>query len=183
MQRQVIMCLMDSYLPQIDEEMAKNARDVEKKPAEEDTSILGRWLTKTKTFIKSYMWVWLFVDSESTPWFMQGRDRIAEKLNNAKQLTRHPFVSPMYYEHLDEISRDVALTLIALDMDPTLDQSIAMANKWKGRVKLEVVRDMPHAFLNFVSFGFKYWSAYYYAIDKMKEAMGYEPTFQSFYQY
>ena len=176
------MCIMDSYIPQIQSEIDLNHTD-DTETAYDKTTWIGSIKDRVYRTAQDWLWVWLFADHRKTPWFMRGKDRIAQKLNNSSQLTSHPYMSPMYYEHLDEISRETKLTLIALDMDPTLDQSIAMARRWKGEVDFDVVRDLPHAYLNFVSFAFKYWGGYYYSIDKMRSVMGYEKKFENCYKY
>ena len=54
-----------------------------------------------------------------------------------------PILSPIRYEKLDQLS-DVPLHLMALGNDPLLDESLEMARKWKGRVKLHVVEGCAH---------------------------------------
>lgn len=46
----------------------------------------------------------------------------------------------------DEDIKKIDLHLIAAEMDPLLDHAVLMAKRWKGRVHLEIVHNMPHAF-------------------------------------
>lgn len=159
------MCLLNSYVPQTPEETE----------AVDDFSNAPWWRrlkAKASGLAKRFCWFFLFADPTNRPWYVQGRERAIAKLGSCEKLINHPYLSPINYDDMDSLS-DVQLTLIALNMDPTLDHSIAMAKKWPGTVDLDVVA-MPHGFLNFVSFGFQFNDAYYYAIDKMKNVMNYK---------
>ncbi|KAI1294244.1 Hormone-sensitive lipase [Halotydeus destructor] len=170
---QVILCLMDSYIPQTQAEYDYDkSKQTTTTDGQGDVSLWARTKARVHEWAKRHLWVWLWLDKGCVPWYAQGKQRILAKAKSSQQLIEHPYLSPMYYEDFESM-RDIQLTLVALNMDPTLDQSIEMARRWRGKVDLDVVNDMPHAFLNFVSLGFSFIDAYYYAIDKMKNICEY----------
>ena len=54
-----------------------------------------------------------------------------------------PILSPVNYPHMNQLA-DVQLGVLALGNDPLLDESLEMARKWKGDVRLHVLEGAAH---------------------------------------
>lgn len=66
----------------------------------------------------------------------------------------------------------IPLYLYPLTFDAFLDDSIEMAKRWqKDKVKVEILDDLPHGFLNFVEFDYKARKASYKCIDRISEIL------------
>jgi acetyl esterase/lipase len=78
-------------------------------------------------------------------WWNQS-DSFAKKFLDDWKLLSHPYVSPLFYERLDDL-KDMPLSLLVCPSDPILDHAISIANKWKGEVRIGKFENMIHGFL------------------------------------
>ncbi|XP_074598630.1 hormone-sensitive lipase-like [Brevipalpus obovatus] len=82
------------------------------------------------------------------PWYR--RRGIFPRLEIINQLASSPYASPILYEHFDSLV-DLPLYIIVGEFDPLLDENIELAKRWKGPVKLDILKDLAHGFLYFNS--------------------------------
>lgn len=81
-----------------------------------------------------------------------------------------PYCSPMNYRDFDSLS-NVDLHLIVGEFDLFLDENIALAKMWKGKVTLDVVDDMGHGFLHFLGASRKIASANDLCVKRLYESV------------
>ncbi|XP_054154037.1 hormone-sensitive lipase-like [Oppia nitens] len=106
--------------------------------------------------------------SSPRPWYRQPRPQVLNKLTRLNAATENPFVSPLLAE---PDFTDVALYLVALAYDACLDDSVQMAKKWKGAINLDVLDDLPHGFLNFVSVSAESRRGSDLCVDRVRQAL------------
>lgn len=68
------------------------------------------------------------------------------------RVIKSPILSPVRYDKLHQLSH-VSLNIMAMGNDPLLDESIEIANMWKGKVRMHVVDGATHGayVFNYVS--------------------------------
>ncbi|RWS28322.1 hypothetical protein B4U80_12802 [Leptotrombidium deliense] len=81
-------------------------------------------------------------------WFQKTDDEVKEIFNKVTNILEHPYATPLYYNFFDDVPK-IPLSLISCQFCPLLDDSIELANTWKGPVNLQVLNSLPHGFLNF----------------------------------
>lgn len=88
----------------------------------------------------------------SMPWY-KNKTILKRCLYNLNKFVSNPFISPLLAsEQMLEQLEQMPLYLYPLLYDAFLDDSIEMAKKWKAKVHIEVIEDLPHGFLNMVKF-------------------------------
>lgn len=165
----VVLALFgDSYLPYLEgDDYNQKTSDADTRANEEDANLedfyissyikyFGRQLMQIgrsfkKTLIKSASYI---VSTEGlqdpTPTFpplAQSKEQMLRRARACAELTRHPFVSPLYYEDFESLS-GVTLYQACCQLDPILDHSVSMGKKWKGPLIVDVFNNMHHGFLN-----------------------------------
>ena len=73
-----------------------------------------------------------------------------ESVAKINQRASHPYVSSVYYQDFESL-KSIRLYMISGEFDAMLDDAIGIGRKWKGPVILDVMPDMPHGFLYFLS--------------------------------
>lgn len=104
----------------------------------------------TLTFvIRFFKWLNPFSKKPESPegWYACSKSEALNRIIAFGDLVKHPYLSQLMYTNFDGLA-DVPCHLIALVNDPLLDDSIDMANKWKGHCTLDVLDDLHHGFLN-----------------------------------
>lgn len=81
-----------------------------------------------------------------------------------------PYITLLNYKHLDDLS-NIKLYLIVSHFDPVLDQSVTMANRWKGPVTLDVFDGLTHAFPRFIGACRESTEANNIIINRIKECL------------
>lgn len=104
------------------------------------------------------------------PWYLADKRTLRRKLDALDQITVNPYISPLLYEHFDDL-KEVNLYLIALNYDPFLDDNVTMAKLWKGKVVLDVIDELQHGFLNFMPFVDEAKKANQVCIKRLQEAI------------
>ena len=62
------------------------------------------------------------------------------------EIIRSPFISPVYYEKLEDLSH-IPISVLALEFDPIMDGSVHIAREWKGPVDFYFVPEAYHGCL------------------------------------
>lgn len=106
----------------------------------------------------------------SNLWFLKGKDIIRRKIVNNNGLMTHPYMSPLMYDDFEAL-KQTNLYIIALANDPIIDHSIMMARKWKGRVQLDVIDQLVHAFLNMYYVNDSYRQGYQLCVNRLRDAV------------
>lgn len=101
-------------------------------------------------------------------WFLRkypssGFEKIQRKLET-------PYISPLFYEDFQSLE-SVDLYLVTSEYDVFLDDSVSLAHKWKGKVSLDVVPDLPHAFLHFMGTASEITAAYDVCTDRLCQSV------------
>lgn len=78
-------------------------------------------------------------------WWNQSSQSSMERIQNWP-LLKHQYASPLFCDDFESLAK-VELVIFPVESDPILDHSIALANKWKGKVSVNIVDDTIHAFL------------------------------------
>ena len=73
-----------------------------------------------------------------------------ESVAKINKRASHPYVSSVYYQDFESL-KSVRLYMISGEFDPMLDDAIAIGREWRGPVILDVMPNMPHGFLYFLS--------------------------------
>ena len=85
------------------------------------------------------------------PWYRR-TGNLKKCLARMNAFVQNPFISPLLAESVKDFNH-IPLYLYPLTFDAFLDDSIEMAKRWqKDKVKVEILDDLPHGFLNFVEF-------------------------------
>lgn len=104
------------------------------------------------------------------PWYRR-TGNLKKCLARMNAFVQNPFISPLLAESVEDFNH-IPLYLYPLTFDAFLDDSIEMAKRWqKDKVKVEILDDLPHGFLNFVDFDYKARKASYKCIDRIKEIL------------
>lgn len=83
--------------------------------------------------------------SDPNPWYREG-DLLKEIPKKLSVKAKDPYYNLMAYDHFDDLN-DLKLYITACEFDALLDGAISFAKAWKGPVKLDIARDLPHGFL------------------------------------
>ena len=82
------------------------------------------------------------------PWFNCDFKTYKIRADYIARLYENPIISPLTYEHLDELNSIDLYTLVG-DLDFLQDESIEISNVWKGNTSLDVIDDVMHGFIHF----------------------------------
>lgn len=74
-------------------------------------------------------------------------EKCIQAFESFNEAVKMPYLSPIFYEHLDELS-GITLNSIIGEFDPLLDENIVLSKLWKGKVTLDVFEDAGHGFLH-----------------------------------
>lgn len=88
-----------------------------------------------------------------TPWFRRA-SRFDRKFQTMKILASNPFISP-YLAPTWMLERMPPCYFVGLHLDPTLDDLVMLSKRLRSagsEVHLEILDNLPHAFLNFLPF-------------------------------
>nr|XP_046917871.1 hormone-sensitive lipase-like [Dermatophagoides farinae] len=128
----------------------------------------GYFINKLKDVL-SYL-LQLKVVYRIKPWYRR-TGNLKKCLDKMNTFVQNPFVSPLLAESVKDFNH-IPLYLYPLTFDAFLDDSIEMAKRWqKDKVKVEILDDLPHGFLNFVEFDYKARKASYKCIDRISEIL------------
>lgn len=83
--------------------------------------------------------------SDPNPWYRQN-DLLKEIPKKLSIKAKDPYYNLLAYEHFEDLI-DLKLYITACEFDALLDGAISFAKAWKGPVKLDIARDLPHGFL------------------------------------
>lgn len=89
-----------------------------------------------------------FKKENSRPFFHCDYSTYNTRMNYVKQFYENPIITPISYEHFDELST-IDLYTISGELDFLVDDSIEISNKWKGNVSLDIVNDLMHGYFYF----------------------------------
>lgn len=84
------------------------------------------------------------------PWFCCDFKTYKIRADYIARLYDNPFISPLIYQHFDEL-RSVDLYSLAGDLDFLTDDAIEISNIWKGNTSLDIIEDVMHGFIHFKS--------------------------------
>ena len=85
------------------------------------------------------------------PWYRRGNDVVDQIISKHKNKLSDPYFNIVCSNHYDDL-KDIKLFIQASEFDPLIDDSIQIAKKWKGFVKLDVIPDVNHGFLSLQDF-------------------------------
>lgn len=82
-----------------------------------------------------------------TAWQKSGTESVTRVMKSLKDRAEDPlFNSYAFNDWEDAGLRKIRLFLIGCEMDSLLDHVVLMGRKWKGKVRVDVISDAPHAF-------------------------------------
>lgn len=110
------------------------------------------------------------IDSLDNAWFACDKDELLSRISKFNNLFEHGYLSSIKYANFEQLS-DVDLYLITPYFDPLHDDSIEMAKKWKGGMKIDVLDSLSHGFLHFVQFSKEAAEGCDLALHRVKQAM------------
>ena len=141
------------------------------KPSQENQSLWSQFKTWCQDQLDWYFW-WRPMErtTKSSLWFMNGPEIIRKKCMNNYDLMSHPYMSPLMYDDMDSLSQ-TSMYIIGLTNDPIADHSVMMARKWRGKVKLDMIDELVHAFLSMYYLSDKYRQGYRLCCDRLREAV------------
>lgn len=84
------------------------------------------------------------------PWFNCDYKTYKIRADYIARLYENPFISPMTYQHFDELNGIDLFSLVG-DLDFLQDEAIEISNIWKGNTSLDVIDDVMHGFIHFKS--------------------------------
>ena len=70
----------------------------------------------------------------------------ADVMRKLANRCKDPLYNAEAYDGFEDLD-DISLRVLVCEMDAALDQGISLARKWKGGVKVQVARELPHAFI------------------------------------
>lgn len=98
-------------------------------------------------------------------------EAVREVASHVNLRMNDPFFHLTSYRHFDRL-QSVPLYIQVGEFDPLLDDSIALAKCWKGKVTLDVVPEMSHGFMAFDVVADKKFQGVHLITQKLKEALG-----------
>ncbi|KAI1296614.1 Hormone-sensitive lipase [Halotydeus destructor] len=87
------------------------------------------------------------IDCDTKPWYRDAQV-FASVTDMFKAKPRDPYHDILSNQNFADLEQ-TKLFIQASEFDPLLDDSIAIAKKWKGDVKLDIVENMCHGYLSF----------------------------------
>ena len=106
---------------------------------------------------------------EKAKWFL--RDYPEKVFHKIQRKLEKAYISPLFYGDFESL-QSVDLYLVTSEYDTFQDDSISLAHKWKGKVVLDVVPDLPHGFLHFMGTSSEINAAYELCGERLCQAAG-----------
>lgn len=114
------------------------------------------------------------IQSGNKPWYRRDRQEVKEIFCQYQQSINYPFFNVLSSNNFEAL-KDIKLFIQASEFDPLLDDSIAIAKKWKGIVKLDVIPDVNHGFLAFQGFSPEAKRASKITTKRISQGLGFIP--------
>lgn len=108
----------------------------------------------------------------AVPWFRRA-SRFDRKFQTMKILASNPFISP-YLAPSWMLQRMPPCYFVGLHLDPTLDDLVMLSKRLKAAnsyVQLEILDNLPHAFLNFLPFSKEAHEGSKRCVEMIKQAL------------
>lgn len=86
--------------------------------------------------------------ADLSPWFNCDYKTYKTRADYIARLYNNPIISPLIYQHFDELS-SVDLCTLAGDLDFLVDDAIEISNIWKGNTSLAIIENLMHGFIYF----------------------------------
>ncbi|XP_015785411.1 uncharacterized protein LOC107362790 [Tetranychus urticae] len=119
----------------------------------------SRWQTFYNTWI-----------SKQNIWLQCDKEVLSERINAIVNSSLSPYKSPLIKYNLDLI-KDLNIYLVVGEYDPFLDTNIEFAQRWPGKIVLDVIEDVGHGFLGLTWTSKKSTSAARLCLERILEAL------------
>ncbi|XP_015785438.1 uncharacterized protein LOC107362816 [Tetranychus urticae] len=80
-------------------------------------------------------------------WYNCDKNAFTQRSSKILTDSMAPYISPMVCYDINSLD-DLSIYLITGQFDPFLDMALEYAKIWKGKVKVDIIPDLPHGFLN-----------------------------------
>lgn len=108
-------------------------------------------------------------EDKKVKWFL--RSYPEKVFHQIQRKLETPYISPLFYGDFQGL-KGVELYLVTCEYDTFQDDSISLAQKWKGKVSLDVLPDLSHGFLHFLGTGSETNDAYQLCGERLCQAAG-----------
>ena len=86
------------------------------------------------------------IGDEGEPWFRKPIEQAKSIYFKFLEMNKNPFISPIAYEHLDDLS-GIPCYVQGAEFDILLDDAIEIAKRWRGPSILDIVPEANHGFM------------------------------------